>query len=139
MLEARAKPGSTFRVVTIPVCLAFMGSGIANLIHLPHVARDMAHLGYPPYFSGILGVWKVLGAVAVAVPGFPRLKEWAYAGMIFDVTGAAISRAVMGDGAGGVIPPLVLGALVVASWAQQSRNATREPASENRDVSRRNP
>ena len=103
-------------LVTVPVCLAFLLSGIANLVHFPHVARDMAHLGYPPYFSSILGTWKILGAVVVATPGFPRLKEWAYAGMMFDLTGAAISRGVMGDGPAGVVPPLVLASLVLASW-----------------------
>jgi hypothetical protein len=105
-----------FGVVTVLVCLAFLGSGIANLMHAAYVAQDMAHLGYPAYFSTILGAWKVLGALAVAVPAFPRLKEWAYAGMMFDLTGAAISRGVAGDGAAGVIPPLVVATLVVASW-----------------------
>lgn len=121
-----------FWAVTVPVCLAFALSGIANLAHVSHIARDMAHLGYPPYFSEILGVWKVLGAVLVAVPGFRRAKEWAYAGMMFDLTGAAISRAVSGDGAPGVLPPLAIAALTVASWAMRpedralpSRNAQR--------------
>ena len=107
----------TFWFVTALVFLAFLGSGIGNLVHAPNIARDMAHLGYPAYFSTILGTWKVLGALAVAVPAFPRVKEWAYAGMMFDLTGAAISRAVAGDGAPGVIPPLIVAGLVVASWA----------------------
>jgi uncharacterized membrane protein YphA (DoxX/SURF4 family) len=106
----------SFGVVTFLVCMAFLGSGIANLVHAAYIAQDMAHLGYPAYFSTILGAWKVLGAVAVAVPAFPRLKEWAYAGMMFDLTGAAISRGVAGDGAAGVIPPLIAATLVVASW-----------------------
>ena len=114
-----------FWCATIPVCVAFVLSGIANLAHVPHIARDMAHLGYPPYFSTILGAWKVLGAMAVAVPRFPRVKEWAYAGMMFDLTGAAISRAVMGDGAAGVIPPLVFASLVVASCALRSPEQNR--------------
>jgi uncharacterized membrane protein YphA (DoxX/SURF4 family) len=107
---------STFAIVTVLVCLVFLGSGIANVVHAPHVAQDMAHLGYPRYFSTILGVWKVLAALAVAAPSFPRLKEWAYAGMMFDLTGAAISRAVAKDGASGVIPPLVVAGLVIVSW-----------------------
>jgi uncharacterized membrane protein YphA (DoxX/SURF4 family) len=105
-----------FWFVTALVFLAFAGSGIANLVHAPTIARDMAHLGYPDYFSTILGTWKVLGALAVVVPAFPRVKEWAYAGMAFDLTGAAISRAVSGDGAAGVVPPLIVFGLVVASW-----------------------
>jgi uncharacterized membrane protein YphA (DoxX/SURF4 family) len=106
----------TFAIVTVLVCLAFVGSGIANVLHAPHIAQDMAHLGYPAYFSTVLGGWKILGALAVAAPALPRLKEWAYAGMMFDLTGAALSRAHAGDGAAGVIPPLIVASLVVASW-----------------------
>ena len=106
----------TFWSATALVCVAFVGSGFANLFHSPHVAADMARLGYPRYFSTILGAWKILGAVAVVVPRLPRLKEWAYAGMIFDLSGAAISRAIAGDGVPGIAPPLFVAALVVASW-----------------------
>ena len=113
-----------FWAVTVPVCLAFALSGIANLAHVSHVARDMARLGYPAYVMDVLGVWKVLGAMLVAVPGFRRAKEWAYAGMTFDVTGAAVSRAVVGDGLAGVLPPLVVASLVVASWALRSEDRT---------------
>jgi uncharacterized membrane protein YphA (DoxX/SURF4 family) len=111
-----------FWAVTVPVCVAFVLSGIANLAHVSHVAEDMAHLGYPRYFSDILGAWKILGALTVAVPGFSRVKEWAYAGMMFDLTGAAISRGVSGDGFKGVVPPLLFAALVVASWALRSED-----------------
>ena len=68
-------------------------------------------LGYPTYFFVILGVWKVLGAIAILVPRFPRLKEWAYAGIFFDLTGAAASCAAVGGyGAYGfhVIAPLII-------------------------------
>lgn len=106
-----------FWATTVPVCIAFALSGIGNLAHAPHIARDMAHLGYPPYFSSILGAWKTLGALLVALPGFRRAKEWAYAGMMFDLTGAAMSRAVVGDGAMTVLPPILLAGLTLASWA----------------------
>jgi uncharacterized membrane protein YphA (DoxX/SURF4 family) len=111
-----------FWIATAVVGVAFIGSGIANLIHAPHIAADMARLGYPAYFSTILGGWKVLGAVAVVAPRLPRLKEWAYAGMMFDLSGAAISREVSGDGAAGVVPPVILAALVVASWALRPKD-----------------
>ena len=113
-------------LATVLVVVAFVGSGVANLVHSSHVAGDMAHLGYPVYFSTILGAWKVLGAIAVAAPRSPRVKEWAYAGMIFDLTGAAISRAVVGDGLAGVVPPLLVAMAVVISWAlrPQSRVLT---------------
>jgi uncharacterized membrane protein YphA (DoxX/SURF4 family) len=109
-----------FWIATGLVGVAFFGSGIANLIHAPHIAADMAHLGYPPYFLTILGMWKVLGGIAIVAPRLPHLKEWAYAGMMFDLTGAAISRAVSGDGFAGVAPPLLIAVLVVASWALRS-------------------
>ena len=77
-------------------------------------------LGYPMYFFAILGCWKALGAIAILVPRFPRLKEWAYAGIFFDLTGAAASCAAVGGyGAYGfhVLAPLVIAGLTVASWA----------------------
>ena len=77
-------------------------------------------LGYPMYFFAILGFWKALGAIAILVPRYPRLKEWAYAGIFFDLTGAAASCAMSGGyGAYGfhVIAPLIITGLTVASWA----------------------
>jgi uncharacterized membrane protein YphA (DoxX/SURF4 family) len=90
---------------------------VANLVRVSHIASDMGHLGYPSYFMSILGVWKVLGAAAILVPGFPRLKEWAYAGMMFDLSGAAISRVAVGDGAVKTIIPIIISLVVAASWA----------------------
>ena len=77
-------------------------------------------LGYPMYFFAILGFWKFFGALTILVPRFPRLKEWAYAGIFFDLTGAAASCAAVGGyGAYGfhVIAPLVITGFTVASWA----------------------
>ena len=88
-----------------------------------HIARDaqimatLAHLGYPNYFATILGVWKLLGAIAVVIPRFPRLKEWAYAGFFFDLTGAAASRVFVGDAVADIVAPLGFLVLVAASWA----------------------
>ena len=109
-------------LVTPLVALAFVAPGIGNLVHAPQIAHDMAHLGYPSYFLTVLGTWKILGAIAITIPGFPRLKEWAYAGMMFDLTGAAISRAASGDGVGGIVPPLAIAALVITSWALRPQN-----------------
>jgi uncharacterized membrane protein YphA (DoxX/SURF4 family) len=75
------------------------------------------HLGYPAYFLVILGVWKVLGAVALLVPRFPRLKEWAYAGAVFNYTGAVASHLTVGDGAVALIYPIIQLGLVGGSWA----------------------
>jgi len=104
-------------VATALAAIAFLVPGIGNLMHTPHIASDMAHLGYPAYFMTVLGTWKVLGAVAITAPGLARVKEWAYAGMIFDLSGAATSRGIAGDGAVAVGIPLVIALVVVASWA----------------------
>ncbi len=77
----------------------------------------LAHLGYPAYLLYILGFWKWLGAIITVVPGLPLLKEWAYAGFFFDLTGAAASHAFAGDGLSAIVQPLVFLALVMASWA----------------------
>ena len=104
-------------VTTGLVALAFGLGGLADLSRAPNVLAGMSHLGYPLYFAAILGAWKALGAVAVLLPRFPRLKEWAYAGMFFDLTGAAVSHASSGDPVGNVVTPLILLGLVAASWA----------------------
>lgn len=98
------------------VFIAFMGSGWANVLHADHVMVDMVRLGYPSYFSSILGAWKVAGALCVVVPRFPRLKEWAYAGMVFDLSGAALSRAAIHDQALTIIAPLLVLCVVLVSW-----------------------
>jgi hypothetical protein len=97
--------------------LAMASGGVADIARSPQVLAGMAHLGYPAYFVTLLGVWKVLGAAALVAPRFPRLKEWAYAGILFDLTGAAFSHAASGDPAGKVLVPLVLAGLLMASWA----------------------
>src|SRR5580658_356288 len=84
-------------------------------------------LGYPMYFFAILGIWKALGAIAILVPRFPRLKEWAYAGIFFDLTGAAASCALSGGyGAYGfhVIAPLIITGFLVVSWALRPPSRT---------------
>lgn len=114
------------------LAFAFAAGGVGDLSGAPQVLEGMTHLGYPAYFATILGVWKVLGAVALLAPRFPRLKEWAYAGIFFDLTGAAYSHAVSGDPAGKVITPLVLVAVAAASWAlrPESRKLASEPKRE---------
>lgn len=99
------------------VALAIGMGGVMDLMAPPELAAGMAHLGYPAYFLIILGLWKVAGAAAILVPRVPLLKEWAYAGIAFDLTGAAASHAFSGDGPGEVITPLVILALAATSWA----------------------
>ena len=104
------------------------GGGVAQMAQYlgnPHGVVPV--LGYPMYFFAILGFWKVLGAVAILTPRFPRLKEWAYAGIFFDLTGAAASCAAVG-GYGAyafhIVAPLVIAGLTVASWALRPPSRT---------------
>jgi hypothetical protein len=107
----------------------FLGGGglaqIAQYLANPHGVVPL--LGYPLYFFGILGFWKFFGALTILVPRYPRLKEWAYAGIFFDLTGAAVSCAAVGGyGAYGfhVIAPLILTGFTVASWALRPPSRT---------------
>jgi uncharacterized membrane protein YphA (DoxX/SURF4 family) len=104
-------------VTTILGPASFVIGGYLNLTRDPQVMTTLAHLGYPPYFATIMGVWKLLGAIAIVAPGLPKLKEWAYAGFFFDLTGAAATRAFVGDGVADILAPLVFLALVMASRA----------------------
>jgi uncharacterized membrane protein YphA (DoxX/SURF4 family) len=106
--------------------LAFaVGSGVvAELAHRPDNVEGLVHLGYPAYLATIIGLWKVLGAITVLAPGLPRLKEWAYAGIFFNMTGAAASHALSGEAAWHVIVTGSLAALAVASWALRPQSRT---------------
>jgi uncharacterized membrane protein YphA (DoxX/SURF4 family) len=84
----------------------------------------MVQIGYPPYVLTILGFWKVLGAIALLVPRFPRLKEWAYAGTFFELTGAIASHAASGSSAGHLIWPGFFAVCAVASWALRPQSRT---------------
>ena len=74
-------------------------------------------LGYPAYVLTIIGIWKLLGGATIMAPRLPRLKEWAYAGIVIELTAAAASLSVRGYGAGDIATPLLLAALATASWA----------------------
>jgi uncharacterized membrane protein YphA (DoxX/SURF4 family) len=104
-------------VITAIVAFCIGSGGAAELARLPGNVEGLVRLGYPPYFVTIIGFWKVLGAIAILVPGFPRLKEWAYAGIFFNMTGAAATGLFVGAAPWHVIVDLVLTAFTVASWA----------------------
>jgi hypothetical protein len=113
---------------TILVAMPIGSGGVGQLAQFhanPHSVVPV--LGYPMYFFAILGFWKILGAIAILVPRYPRLKEWAYAGIFFDLTGAALSCAAVG-GYGAyafhVLAPLIITGLTVASWALRPQSRT---------------
>lgn len=113
-----------FWTATILGPSSFVIGGVLNLSQSNEALEALQHLGYPAYFALVLGFWKLAGAIAITVPGLPRLKEWAYAGFMFNLTSAAISHAASGDGVGDVIAPLVFLALVLTSWALRPASRT---------------
>jgi uncharacterized membrane protein YphA (DoxX/SURF4 family) len=96
--------------------LLFIG-GILFITHGEQQVAEMNHLGYPIYFLTILGIGRFLGAIAIVIPRFPLLKEWAYAGIVIDLIGASASHAFAGNGPTQIASPLIFLVLVVASWA----------------------
>jgi uncharacterized membrane protein YphA (DoxX/SURF4 family) len=97
--------------------LAIFSGGLAQITRQPQNVAGLVHLGYPAYMASILGFWKICGTLAILVPGFARLKEWAYAGIFFVLTGAATSHAMCHDPVWHVIVTLTLAAFTIASWA----------------------
>jgi O-antigen ligase len=104
-------------VVSAPV-LAETVAGIQwDFARNPTVVQVLGTLQFPDYFADVLGSAKCLALAALLVPGFPRLKEWAYAGLTFVYFGASVCHVLVGDSTGAVLTPFVLGVLGLASWA----------------------
>ena len=82
----------------------------------PPGVYGITHLGYPVYFLTILGIWKILGVVALLIPKFPLLKEWAYAGFFFVMSGAIFSHIAVADPLKELFPSVLLLILTVVSW-----------------------
>ena len=115
--------------VTVLIALETLVGGVTDLIHGrsilvagPPVADVVTHLGYPLYFLGIIGVWKLLGGITLLVPGYPRLKEWAYAGIFFELSGAAASWLACEHNMGEAVAPMLLALLALGSWALRPPN-----------------
>jgi uncharacterized membrane protein YphA (DoxX/SURF4 family) len=105
-------------VTTALVVFELALGGAWDVLRVPQVRGLIERFGYPQYFLVILGIWKLLGAVALVIPRFPRLKEWAYAGVIFDLTGAIASLLFSGlIDAGTLAYPILMTGVAVASWA----------------------
>jgi len=98
--------------------LAFgmLAQGLAQLLQTKGYVDILIHLGYPLYFLSILGIWKLLGVLAILMPQGKLLKEWAYAGFFFVMSGAALSHLAAGDSFGQMVPSLFLLTLIAVSW-----------------------
>ena len=102
--------------------LAMLSGGIADLIQPETIRAGFQHLGYPLVLASILGVWKILGVITIAAPGFLRLKEWAYAGFMINLTSAFVSHLAVGDAVGDWAGSIMLLTFVMLSWALRPAN-----------------
>jgi hypothetical protein len=109
-----------FWATTFVVVFELAAGSVWNLMRIEWIRAQLDHLGYPLYFAYISGVWQAGGAAAIVAPGFPRLKEWAYAGAFFTWSGAVASHLLAGDGVQVWLPPLVFLMFGIASWALRS-------------------
>lgn len=132
MAKRNPPGGRTSRIIywifTIWLALGMVSTGIVQLMKMRTGAGaldSVAHLGYPAYLLTILGVWKILGVIALLIPRFPILKEWVYAGLFFTMTGAIYSHVVMGDTMKEIFPAVLMLALAAISW--YSRPVGRKP------------
>ena len=103
-------------VATIWLALGMTSTGIVQILRIEEEMEVMTRLGYPAYLPVILGVWKLLGVVVVLAPRFPLVKEWAYAGFFFVMSGAFISHIAVDDGLVELFGPTLLIILTVVSW-----------------------
>lgn len=103
-------------VSTIFLSLGMLAGGIQQMLQIGGYNKIVTRLGYPLYMLSILGIWKILGVTAILLPKFPLVKEWAYAGFFFVMSGAAISHLVMKEPFVEVVPSLILLTAIILSW-----------------------
>lgn len=103
-------------VSTVWLALGMTSTGIVQLTRMKEEVANFNSLGYPLYLMTLIGSWKMLGVLAILVPKFPLLKEWAYAGFFFAMSGAIVSHLVSGHGVVELFGPGLLGSLTVVSW-----------------------
>ena len=103
-------------IATLWLALGMTSTGIVQLIKMKDEVMMMNHLGYPVYFLTLLGIWKILGVIAILIPKFPLLKEWAYAGFFFAMSGAIFSHLTCGDATLTLFGPVLLLILTITSW-----------------------
>jgi hypothetical protein len=103
-------------IATVWLSLGMLSTAIVPLLKVKENADVMARLGYPLYLLTLLGIWKVLGVIVVLIPKFGLVKEWAYAGFFFAMSGAVYSHLAVGDAVITLFGPLLLIVLTVLSW-----------------------
>ncbi|NWL02351.1 DoxX-like family protein [Flavobacterium collinsii] len=109
-------------IATLWLSLGMISTGIVQLMLIKEETEMMKHLGYPLYFLTLLGVWKLLGVIAILITKFGLLKEWAYAGFFFAMSGAVVSHLAVGDSAKELFGPILLIVLTIVSWYYRPEN-----------------
>ncbi len=109
-------------IATVWLAVAMTASGIQQIFSIGGFVEIMGKLEYPAYFSVILGAWKIAGVIILLIPRFPLLKEWAYAGFFFAMSGAAFSHLAMGEEAIELVGPILLLILTLLSWHYRPDN-----------------
>jgi len=103
-------------IITVILSFCIFSGGLAQAMQAEGVVKGFKPLGYPTYFISIIGVWKMLGIIAILIPGFKLLKEWAYAGLFFVMTGVVISHIASNDISAQIVAPVLLAVFTVLSW-----------------------
>lgn len=115
------KSNKAYLAVTALFCLAILPGAVMDIVQ-PAVAVDMmTRLGLPASLLTLIGIWKLMGVVALALPRFRRINEWAYAGFVFDLTGAAWLHAAGSDTMASIITPLVFLVPLTASYLLRNK------------------
>lgn len=109
-------------IATIWLSLGMLSSAIVQLIQLEEETEFIINLGYPLYILPLLGIWKILGVAAILIPKYPLIKEWAYAGFFFVMSGALYSHVVVGDEAFELFGPGLMVVLTILSWYFRPEN-----------------
>lgn len=103
-------------IVTIFLSTGMLAGGAQQMLQKGGYNEIVTSLGYPLYLLSIIGVWKILGVITILIPKFPLLKEWAYAGFFFAMSGAFISHLIVGQKFTEALPSLTLLVVTVLSW-----------------------
>ena len=117
-------------IITALLSFCIFFGGLAQALQLKETIQGFKPLGYPTYFISLIGIWKMLGVIAILVPRFRLLKEWAYAGIFFTMTGAVISHIASNDMHAQIIAPFVLAIFAVLSWYLRPADRTIIPVNQ---------
>jgi hypothetical protein len=109
-------------IITVILSFCIFSGGLAQALQVKGVVQGFKPLGYPTYFISLIGIWKMLGIIAILIPNFKLLKEWAYAGIFFTMSGAVISHIASNDVSAQLIAPVILAIFTILSWYLRPAN-----------------